>query len=293
MSSNSRDVGQGASLPAVTAADGNVHSQFGEDRILAELLALLPDRNGWCVEFGAWDGQHFSNTLHLIEAAGYEGVMIEVETDRFAALQLLAQRLPGLHPVQRMVGWEGPDRLDAVLGELPVPRDFDVLSIDIDGNDFHVWYAFCDYRPKIVIIEFNPTIPSEVEYIQPADPAVQQGTSIASLVALGREKGYELAAVTTCNAILVDELHFNLLGVEDNSLRTLRAETPAVTWMFTGYDGSVHLAGAQWLPWHDAPMRVGKASQVPRALQAYPDEMGSLRKAVWRFWCGWRRWRVA
>ena len=168
--------------------DGNVHSQFGEDKILADLLANLPDRNQWCVEFGAWDGQHFSNTLHLIETGGYNGVMIEVDADRFVDLQALSQKLPHLRPVQRMVGWEGPDRLDEILTELPVPHDFDVLSIDIDGNDFHVWHAFCNYKPKIVVIEFNPTIPSEVEYIQPANLAVMHGTSIASLVALGREK---------------------------------------------------------------------------------------------------------
>ena len=265
-------------------ADGNVYSQFGEDRILEQLLALLPDCNGWCVEFGAWDGQHFSNTLHLIESAGYHGVMIEADAVRFADLKILAQRLPRIRPVHRMVSWEGPDRLDVVLAELPVPHDFDVLSIDIDGNDFHVWYALIDYRPKIVVIEFNPTIPTEAPYIQPADPAATHGTGIASLVALGREKGYELAAATLCNAIFIDERYFDLLGLADNSAHTLRTDLRAMTWMFTAYDGSVQLVGARWLPWHDAPMLEAKAQQVPRLLWMDPGQMGLLRKGAYRVW---------
>jgi hypothetical protein len=268
---------------------GNVHSQFGEDRILADVLALLPERNRWCVEFGAWDGQHFSNTLHLIETCGYNGVMIEADADRFTELCTRADRTPGLHPVQRMVGWEGADRLDAVLAELPVPYAFDVLSIDIDGNDFHVWHAFCDYRPKIVVIEFNPTIPSEVEYIQPADPFVQQGTSVASLVALGREKGYELAAATICNAIFVDARYFDVLGLEDNSVQALRTDLRAMTWMFTAYDGSVHLVGARWLPWHDTPMLGGRAQQVPWLLRINPEQMGRAKHVVYRAWRARRR----
>ena len=269
--------------------DGNVHSQFGEDRTLAQLLALLPDCNGWCVEFGAWDGERFSNTLHLIEAAGYDGVMIEADAARFADLLALAQRLPRVFPVHRRVGWEGPDRLDAVLAELPVPHDFDVLSIDIDGNDFHVWYALIDYRPKIVVIEFNPTIPNEVEYIQPADVELEYGSGIASLVALGREKGYELAAATLCNAIFVDERYFKLLELEDNSVHALRTDLRAVTWMFTTHDGSVHLVGARWLPWHDTPMVAQEGAQVPRLLRMYPERMGFARRALYRLWRARRR----
>jgi hypothetical protein len=36
---------------------------------------------------------------------------------------------------------------------------FDFLSIDIDGNDYHAWHAIKNYQPKILMIEFNPTIP--------------------------------------------------------------------------------------------------------------------------------------
>ncbi len=55
----------------------NVHSQAGEDGIIEKILELLPVRDHWCVEFGAWDGVFLSNTRRLIEHAGYSAVLIE------------------------------------------------------------------------------------------------------------------------------------------------------------------------------------------------------------------------
>ena len=125
---------------------------------------MIGASDGWCVEFGAWDGRHASNTYALISDAGYSAVLIESDPARFAALQRTHAGRSGVIALRRVVGFEGPDRLDRILAETPVPRDFDLLSIDIDGNDFHVWDAVEDYRPKLVVIEFNPTVPNEVDF---------------------------------------------------------------------------------------------------------------------------------
>ena len=50
-------------------------SQDGEDRAIAALLDLLPNRTGWCVEFGAGDGIHLSNSRDLIISRGYQAVL--------------------------------------------------------------------------------------------------------------------------------------------------------------------------------------------------------------------------
>ena len=64
----------------------NVHSQCGEDGVLQEILRLLPDRDQWCVEFGAWDGKHLSNTCRLIEEEHYHAVLIEGNPVKFRSL---------------------------------------------------------------------------------------------------------------------------------------------------------------------------------------------------------------
>ena len=38
---------------------------------------------------------------------------------------------------------------------------FDLIVIDIDGNDYHVFDSMMKYRAKCMMVEFNPTIPNK------------------------------------------------------------------------------------------------------------------------------------
>src|SRR5579872_1690072 len=95
----------------------------------------------------------------------------------------------------------------------PIPRDFDLLSIDIDGNDYHAWAAVKTYRPKAVVIEFNPTIPNEVDFVQEPVTHLNHGASLAALVRLAREKGYELVSTTLNNAFFVEQKYFSRFNI--------------------------------------------------------------------------------
>ena len=66
----------------------NVYSQSGEDCIVTKALSILPNLTGWCVEFGAWDGQHLSNTFNLVANYNYHTVLIEADRKKFAELQV-------------------------------------------------------------------------------------------------------------------------------------------------------------------------------------------------------------
>jgi hypothetical protein len=66
-------------LPSFRA---NVAFQFGEDGIVAEIMRRLGVGGRCCVEFGAWDGRHFSNTWSLWHDQGWSAVLIEGEPDR-------------------------------------------------------------------------------------------------------------------------------------------------------------------------------------------------------------------
>ena len=139
---------------------GNVHSQSGEDGIIGKILSLLPERDRHCLEFGA------SNTKRLIDEEDYSALLIEASESRFRELEKNYKDNPKVIAQNQMVGWEDSDCLDGILSLVNFPLDFDLLSVDIDGNDYHVWKAIKKYRPKLVVIEFNPTIPTEVEYVQ-------------------------------------------------------------------------------------------------------------------------------
>lgn len=258
----------------------NVHSQFGEDGVIEQILRTLPEHDRWCVEFGAWDGVYLSNTRHLIESAGYSAVLIEGDAARFAALRKKDAGNERIFPVHAYVGFTEEDGLDAILSRVRVPRDFDFLSIDVDGNDFHIWKVMSAYRPKAVCIEFNPTIATGVRFVQRADPKVNHGSSLTSLVELAEEKGYRLVCVLPVNALFVDAQYFPLFGIDDNRPETLRKDSRHVTHLFTGYDGTVFLQGNQQLPWHGLPIREAAVQVLPKFLRRHPDNYNSVEKVA-------------
>jgi hypothetical protein len=63
-----------------------------------------------------------------------------------------------------------------------------LLTIDIDGNDYHIWDSMQKYQPKVVIIEYNPTIPNDIKFIQEANFDVNQGSSLRAKIELGGKK---------------------------------------------------------------------------------------------------------
>jgi hypothetical protein len=252
----------------------DVTSQWGEDGILEKVLETIGDRDRWCVEFGAADGGALSNTAALIDAQGYSAVLIEASPSKYRDLVALRGSNPRVVTVRTFVGYEGEDRLDPLLARAApaLPRDFDLLSIDIDGNDYHVWEAVERYRPKVVIIEHNPSMPNAVEFVQPRDPGCNHGSSLRSIVGLAGRKGYELVAVTDTNGIFVDRRYFARFGIRDNSLAALRPDEKYVTYLLSGYDGRIFVRGYGILPWHGLRYLERSVQQLPWFLRRYPGD---------------------
>lgn len=282
--SNSRDGSSAQRTPTwLMEFRSDIYSQIGEDGVLAKILELLPEKNKWCVEFGAWDGRHLSTTRHLIESSGYHAVLIEGSKEKF---QELKQNHPvdRVIPLNRFVGFSENDNLDTILADTPIPADFDFLSIDIDGNDYHVWRAVNVYQPKVVAIEFNPTIPTEVKYVQDADPRISRGCSLAALCELATDKGYELVCVLPWTAFFVRRELFPAFGINDNRPATLRTDLSDITYIFSGFDGAVLLSGAQRLPWHEIAIKSSSLQVLPRYLRIFPPHYSGFARRLFRLW---------
>lgn len=251
----------------------NITSQGGEDGVLQRVFqVILNDENceRWCVEFGAWDGKHLSNTWNLLNNQGWCGVLIEADTVRFKEMQDSYQLNENVVCLEQMVELDGPLSLEATLdrvGRLPV--DFDLLSIDIDGADYHIWDGIVKYQPKVVVIEFNPTIPNNVEFIQPRDLSVYQGSSLRALVNLAASKGYNLISTTTFNAIFVRQNDFARFEMDHCSIDSLHDVTMG-TEIFQLYDGTLKLTGCKKLIWHKVPIDEEKLQILPKSRRIFP-----------------------
>ena len=170
-----------------------IRSQNGEDGILVEIFSRLKVRRGFFVEFGVQDGAQ-CNAAHLALDRQWSGVMIEGNDDYAPALK---QRYEGT--ATRVVpAFVTAENIAGIFQEAGVPHDFDLLSIDIDGNDYWVWRALHAYRPKVVVIEYNAVHAPPERWVMRYDPAhvwdgsTYYGASLASLAALGDSKGYAL-----------------------------------------------------------------------------------------------------
>jgi hypothetical protein len=215
-------------------------------------------------------------------------VLIEADKRRYGDLLKRHADNPKVISMNRFVGFTGSDSLDVLLRDTPVPKDFDVLSIDIDGNDHHVWNAVSAFVPKIVCIEYNNTIPNEVQFVQAADPRLNQGSSLSALVQLARSKGYDLVCVTFNNAVFVRSEYYSLFKIPDNSPAKLREDLSAVTYLFCGYDGTIMISGKNWIAHHGEIRISPRLRQLPSMFRKYPPNFSRVQEILYKFY-----WRAA
>lgn len=190
----------------------NITSQNGEDGLLEEIFRRIGESNRWCFEVGAWDGEHLSNTCSFWRDRGWAAVLVECSAQSFALLKTKTGNYPKVQPIHRLVTADGNNSLDAILREAKAPPDIDLVSIDVDGNDYYLFESLKEFKPRTVIVEHNPTIPPEIEVVQKLDSRARCGSSAGALVSLARKKGYALAASTHCNCIFVRADEFSKLG---------------------------------------------------------------------------------
>jgi hypothetical protein len=160
------------------AADRS-YSQTGEDGILKHIFRCLGVDAGYLVDIGAGDGWNLSNVRVFLNS-GWRGLLLDVNAH---------------HGVEQAMVTD--ENVNAVLDAHQVPADFDLLSLDIDGQDWWVWRAL-NRRPKIIIIEVNGNLPGEPPVTVPRYPPWSHdgsryyGASFAAMRRLGRAKGYTL-----------------------------------------------------------------------------------------------------
>jgi len=183
-----------------------VFSQNGEDGVIAELLARTGTDARWFVEFGASRGSEGTCVL-LADVIGFEGLFIEADEPSYAALQAKYAHHPRVRTLQSRVT---PDNVQALFAQAGVPAEPDVLSIDVDGADYWIWRALTDYRPRIVVIEYNAHLDPAAALTVPADTGPWDGTdyfgaSLGALRLIGEQNGYRLVHtdLTGVNAFFV------------------------------------------------------------------------------------------
>lgn len=221
----------------------NVTSQFGEDGIIAEIIRIIGDDiPRYCVEFGAWDGKHLSNTWSLVNTHGWGVCYVEADRKRYLDLKQSYAGNSGVSAINAFVTDNSvPETtLRALLEKAGAPRRIGVLSIDIDGNDYNVWRDFDGFEVDVVVVEYNYTIPPDIEYVDDGGRAFM-GSSALALDKLAHAKGYRLVACTIANCIFVREELFQKFDIPDNSVAALMPRD-GLTFLARNFAGEVVLS---------------------------------------------------
>ncbi len=186
-----------------------VYSQHGEDGIIAEIFKRIGKTNQFFVEFCIQTGEE-SNCRLLLEQ-GRKGLRIEWSAEDAQKAENLFKN----YAITIVNEFITKDNIQQIFQKNNVPKDMDLLSIDIDGNDYHIWEAITDYEPRVVIIEYNAKYLPNKEFVMPyqenfmRDGSNFMGSSLKSLAKLWKKKGYTLVCCDSVggNAFFVrDEL---------------------------------------------------------------------------------------
>lgn len=173
-------------------------SQNEEDGITLAVFKLVGTTSRRFVELGA--GVNGGNSGFLAEVCGWTGLMVDGSPARAARLAARFGRF-GIHTQQAWITTESVNRLVLAHG---LGGEVDLLSVDIDGNDYWVWNQLDACSPRVVIVEFNAAFGAERAVTVQYDPAFDRhaaatrqyyGASLAALARLGQQKGYRLVLV--------------------------------------------------------------------------------------------------
>ncbi len=155
------------------AAEFRIYSQYGEDGILQYLFRHLGTTNRTFVEFGIQSGRQCNAAL-LALTQGWSGLFIEGYPRLAASAREYYDNMLEKRPDQIRItnAFITTGNINKLLEE--IPQDLDLLSIDIDGNDYWIWEAITRIQPRVVAVEYNAVFGHGAITI-PYEPSFQRG----------------------------------------------------------------------------------------------------------------------
>ena len=177
-----------------------VYSQNDEDGIIEEIFNRVGTTNKIFIEFGVENGLECNS--HYLLFKGWRGLWIDGGETHVKEIQKKFAPVIANGKLNVLNAFITRENINELFVAGNVTGEIDLLSIDIDGNDWHVWKAIDVVKPRIVVIEYNAKFPPNCEWKQAYDKyhiwdgSDWHGASLKSLELLGRELGYQLVGTS-------------------------------------------------------------------------------------------------
>ncbi len=204
------------------------YAQFGEEAIFDWIFKHIGTKSNFVVDFGAGTlNSGLSNSRYLIEK-GWNGLLMDgnpAEQNDIIKKEFITA-----------------ENIVSLFDKYEIPKEIDLLSIDIDGNDFWVLKSILesDYSPRVIINEFNGCLEVGYKQVMKYNPTHSwgendyYGASFDAFKYLLNKAGYTLVhQIATTNMIFIRE---DLVPQYDYQVKYAKAQyhahSPNREWVF-------------------------------------------------------------
>lgn len=179
-----------------------VSSASGEDGIIQEIFRRVNPVSRVFAEVGVGVGTE-NNTAFLL-SLGWTGYWFDSDEEFLETVRNRHDLRNNC--VRGIAAFVTKENVGTLFARLGVPMEFDLLSIDVDQNTYYIWEGLASYRPRVVVVEYNSSIPTDIDWrvhYQPDrvwDGTINFGASLKAFELLGRRLGYSLVGCEFCGA---------------------------------------------------------------------------------------------
>ncbi|MEM9275712.1 MAG: hypothetical protein AAGA80_22545 [Cyanobacteria bacterium P01_F01_bin.143] len=130
-----------------------VYSQSDEDGIIREIFNRIGTTNKIFIEFGIGNGLENNSLALLFE--DWQGLWIDAFTKNIKKIRENYAQIIENKQLQMVESFITKDNINDLISDKIKSDEVDLLSVDIDGNDYHVLNAITCVSPRVVVIEYN------------------------------------------------------------------------------------------------------------------------------------------
>lgn len=176
------------------------YSQFEEDGKLLYIFAAIGATNKTFVDIGSGDGIN-SNCANFAINFGWNGLFIDGMKHNIIAGKSYYRKHSDtwVFPPKFVHSVVQRENINQIIEEAGFSGEVDLVSIDLDGNDYWIWDALTIIQPRVVIIETHIefglksiVVPYDKDYRYPGKHPDYHGASPVAMAKLADKKGYRL-----------------------------------------------------------------------------------------------------
>lgn len=193
-------------LPALADIEFRSFSQNGEDGILLFIFSLIGTTNKQSVEVCAGNGIE-CNSANLIVNHAWKALLFDGDDELVQKGVRFYRSHPNtaiLPPVFKQA-WITKDNVNSLIKNNGFSGEVDLLTIDVDGNDWWLWHELEVINPRLIAVEFNCVpelehalvMPYKADFYkgQPGTVPFAYGATLPAFVSLAKTRDYRLIGV--------------------------------------------------------------------------------------------------